>query len=283
MVTQSKQPTGNQLIVAWTLLLACAIAVGLSPNVAKLAFQSGSNPETVMVIRSVVALLIIGAYIMLTSGKFFIPFRLLALAQSRADASLLDSYEPERIAFARMLIDSTDKAFRVATSPSRLVGMFRQYVMPRILSRLLNTKIGSRAFFGVISQTRINYRNSPLSDNLAGKVRGGDRLPYVAGHLSDNFEPLKSLDWQVHVYGIAQPALTTVLARHGLAFHNFTWSKEAETVGLERDAIYLVRPDGHIALANEGKNVDLLERYISEWKIRPNKRVANVNRSSLAA
>ena len=39
--------------------------------------------------------------------------------------ALLDSYEAERIAFAHRLIATTDQAFKVATSPSRLVGFWR--------------------------------------------------------------------------------------------------------------------------------------------------------------
>ena len=58
---------------------------------------------------------------------------------------LLDSYEPERIAFARKLIDSTDRAFRIATSRSRIVGLWRRYLMPRRLRVLLATDGGSRA------------------------------------------------------------------------------------------------------------------------------------------
>ena len=56
--------------------------------------------------------------------------------------------------------------------------------------------------FRTVSQIRVNYRHSPLSEGAAGAVRGGDRLPWVAaGPSEDNFAPLTSLDWQVHVYG----------------------------------------------------------------------------------
>jgi 2-polyprenyl-6-methoxyphenol hydroxylase-like FAD-dependent oxidoreductase len=203
-------------------------------------------------------------------------WKLASVLQGRADARLLDSYEPERIAFARKLIDSTDQAFRVATSRSRLVGMFRRYLLPQIMARMLGTKLGSRIFFGVISQTGISYRKSPLSAGSVGRIQAGDRLPYVADHSSDNFEPLKSLDWQVHVYGMANNSVTSTAALHNLKVHNFAWSSTAEKAGLVANAAYLVRPDGHIALAVEGDDVSPLERYLAEWKIKVNPGASNL-------
>ena len=49
------------------------------------------------------------------------------------------------------------------------------------------TAVGSRAFFGMISQTRIQYRASADQRGKAGKIQGGDRLPYVAAGSGDNF------------------------------------------------------------------------------------------------
>jgi hypothetical protein len=34
--------------------------------------------------------------------------------------------------------------------------------------------------------------------------------------------------------------------------------------GLKRDALYLVRPDGYVAWADEGAAVDRLQRYLRE-------------------
>jgi 2-polyprenyl-6-methoxyphenol hydroxylase-like FAD-dependent oxidoreductase len=196
-------------------------------------------------------------------------WKLAAVVQGRADARLLDSYETERIAFARMLIESTDRAFKIATSPSRLVGLWRRYVMARMMSLLMSTKKGARTFFGVVSQTRINYRNSPVSVGEAGRIKAGDRLPYVVLASGDNFDWLTSLDWQVHVYGEANEAMSSAMARRGIALHAFPWSPAAEAAGFKRDAAYLVRPDGHIAMAEPDGEAAAVERYLDEWRIEP--------------
>lgn len=199
-------------------------------------------------------------------------WKLAAVVQGRADVSLLDSYEPERIAFARKLIESTDQAFRIATSRSRLVGLFRRYLMPKILNIALHTSVGSRAFFGVISQAAIQYRAGPISSGMAGKVSGGDRLPYVAGLNGaggDNFEPLRSLDWQVHVYGEISCDFRAMLAPSGIPIHAFAWTDAAGKAGLQRDAAYLVRPDGHVALASPVQEAAAFQRYLAGLAIRP--------------
>ncbi len=49
-------------------------------------------------------------------------WKLAAVLHGRANASLLDSYEPERIAFARRLVATTDQAFTGVTSPGRSPG-----------------------------------------------------------------------------------------------------------------------------------------------------------------
>ena len=45
-------------------------------------------------------------------------WKLADVVQGRAQAGLLDSYEPERIAFARRLVATTDRAFVAATGPA---------------------------------------------------------------------------------------------------------------------------------------------------------------------
>jgi 2-polyprenyl-6-methoxyphenol hydroxylase-like FAD-dependent oxidoreductase len=50
----------------------------------------------------------------------------------RADASLLDSYEPERIAFARRWVASTDRAFTGVTSDGAIARRIRLHVVPAV-------------------------------------------------------------------------------------------------------------------------------------------------------
>jgi drug/metabolite transporter (DMT)-like permease len=77
---QMEQPSRNQAATAILLLVISALAVGLMPILSKIAFQNGSNPETVMVIRSAVGAAIIGVYIVLVQARLGIPKRLFVVA-----------------------------------------------------------------------------------------------------------------------------------------------------------------------------------------------------------
>ena len=182
---------------------------------------------------------------------------------------MLDTYEPERIAFARRLVATTDRAFAAVTSDGWLSRRLRLNVVPLLLPLAFRFRITRRFMFRTVSQTAVNYRGSSISEGRAGAVHGGDRLPWVASALngSDNFAPLTSLDWQVHVYGDATREMQAVCKERSLPLHVFHWREECRRAGLQRDAIYLVRPDGYIGLAEEHDGAGALRSYLDEHRL----------------
>jgi 2-polyprenyl-6-methoxyphenol hydroxylase-like FAD-dependent oxidoreductase len=196
-------------------------------------------------------------------------WKLAAVLGGKASDSILDSYETERIACAKTLVSSTDRAFRALVQDNLVGEAMRGFVFPHLLPYLFEVSVVRRLQFRLVSQTRINYRNSPLSEGIAGNVHGGDRLPWVDVSEGGNFAPLKSLDWQIHIYGQAGDALRRAAFDSKLALHEFDWSEQADRAGLKRDAMYLVRPDGHVALADSTQDVGKLRRFVSRFKIAP--------------
>ena len=180
-------------------------------------------------------------------------WKLSAVIRQRADAALLDTYEPERIRFARRLVATTDQGFTGVTSESAAAQVFRMDLVPAILPPLFRLPITRRFFFRTVAQTGIKYRDSALSQGVAGRVHGGDRLPWVpaADGEHDNFAPLTSLDWQLHVYGDVPGGLDALCSSRALPLHLFRWSPAADNAGLKRDALYVIRPDGYVGLAAE--------------------------------
>src|SRR6202171_4678833 len=106
-------------------------------------------------------------------------WKLAAVLQGRADYRLLDTFETERIAFAQRLVATTDRAFQLVTSDGRLARFVRLHVVPRVLPILFAMKAMRRFMFRTVSQTAIDYRHSDLSVGIAGKIRGGDRVPWI--------------------------------------------------------------------------------------------------------
>ncbi|MDB5458277.1 MAG: FAD-dependent oxidoreductase [Caulobacteraceae bacterium] len=192
-------------------------------------------------------------------------WKLAAVLKGRGAASLLDSYEAERIGFARRLVATTDRAFMAATSPGPVAKRVRTVIAPRLAPRLLALSLVRRFAFRTVSQLVVNYRHGPLSAGAAGDVWGGDRLPWVQfASGGDNFEPLKSLDWQVHVYGAAPPGIQAVCQMRKLSLHVFDWRPDIRKAGLKKDAVYLVRPDGYLGLADPVGDPVRLTAYLDE-------------------
>jgi 2-polyprenyl-6-methoxyphenol hydroxylase-like FAD-dependent oxidoreductase len=191
-------------------------------------------------------------------------WKIAGVVHGRADASLLDSYEPERIAFARRLVATTDQVFTGVTSDGTIARQVRLNIVPAVAPALFSYRATRRFMFRTISQTAVNHRGSSLSEGAAGRVHGGDRLPWVkpSSNEADNFTPLTSLDWQVHVYGAAASELQTGCHDRSLPLHVFPWRGEMEHTGLQRDAAYLIRPDGYVALADPQGRATAITSYL---------------------
>jgi 2-polyprenyl-6-methoxyphenol hydroxylase-like FAD-dependent oxidoreductase len=198
-------------------------------------------------------------------------WKLAAALHGWANASVLGSYEPERIAFARRLVATTDRAFTGVTSSGAIARLVRLHLVPLLIPRLLALQRFRRLMFRTVSQTAVNYRGSSLSEGRAGAVHGGDRLPWVEagsnGVAKDNFAPLTSLDWQVHVYGDATPAMKPACDARKLPLHVFPWRPEMRQTGLRRNAVYLVRPDGYVALADPAGSAAAVTSYLDARKL----------------
>ena len=195
-------------------------------------------------------------------------WKLAAVVAGRAPNSLLNSYETERIGFARRLVATTDRAFSFATAEGRLADIARIRLAPAVIPAAFAFETVRRFAFRTVSQIMLNYRESSLSRGVAGKVHGGDRLPWAPVDGADNFASLTATDWQVHVYGSASPALTAWCARQNVPLHLFPWRSEYEAAGLARNALYLLRPDSYVALADATGAPDALDRYFADHGFR---------------
>ena len=183
-------------------------------------------------------------------------WKLADVLRGRAPAGLLDTYAPERMAFAQRLIATTDRGFTVATSPSARARVIRTRVLPRVLPVAVRIPRVRRLMFRTVSQIAINYRGQALSAGKVGAVEGGDRLPWVeldgASGRTDNYAVLDGREWQAHVYGTPAAGIAEACAQRGLSLHAFAWQDAMAKAGLTRSAVYLVRPDGYVALADDG-------------------------------
>lgn len=192
-------------------------------------------------------------------------WKLAAVVRGAAGERLLDSYEAERRPFARALVNTTDRFFRLFTAPHPLWQRLRGRLVPALVRRVAGARQARRGpaqparqraslvpatLFGLLSQTRVRYAVSPLSRGRAGRVRGGDRLPWVLLAGGSNFDALRRATPQVHVYGAPPPDLLAWCEQHpAFVLCEFPFTAACRAAGLQENAVYLVRPDGYVSLA----------------------------------
>jgi 2-polyprenyl-6-methoxyphenol hydroxylase-like FAD-dependent oxidoreductase len=190
-------------------------------------------------------------------------WKLADVLHGRASARLLDSYASERQAFARRLVATTDRLFTLATSEGHVADFIKAHLLPGFVSLAGSLDDVREFMFRTVSQTTLHYRGSPLSEGRAGDVQGGDRLPWIRSDGSDNYGPLERSGWQVHVYGAASKELAACCERHRLPLHVSAWTSAHQAAGFARDALYLLRPDTYVGLADPEGSASALERYLA--------------------
>jgi 2-polyprenyl-6-methoxyphenol hydroxylase-like FAD-dependent oxidoreductase len=191
-------------------------------------------------------------------------WKLAAVLAGRAPDTLLDSYETERIAFAKRLVATTDRVFTFVTADGRIADLMRTRLAPILVPKILGIDRVREFLFRTVSQITLNYRGSELSEGSAGDVHGGERLPWAPAGGIDNFAPLTAMEWQAHIYGTASGDVRDWCERHRIPLHVFDWQAAHGKAGLARDALYLLRPDTYVALAEPQPSSEALDRYCSE-------------------
>jgi 2-polyprenyl-6-methoxyphenol hydroxylase-like FAD-dependent oxidoreductase len=185
----------------------------------------------------------------------------LAAVLDGADPALLESYDVERRAFAKTLIATTDAAFQALTAPGWFARQIRLRIAPRVVDLLSKFEATGRLLFRAISQTRIAYRQSALSEGAAGGVRAGDRLPWLAQ--ADNYAALDGVHWRLQIYGHARPELCAAAKAQSIDASIFEIDAATTAAGFAPEAAYLIRPDGYVGLALPDQSVVRFEAYVA--------------------
>jgi 2-polyprenyl-6-methoxyphenol hydroxylase-like FAD-dependent oxidoreductase len=207
-------------------------------------------------------------------------WKLALVVKGQADTALLDTYEQERIPVAQRLLRTTDRAFQMLVSDSWLAGVLRTKVIARVAAFAMTREKVRKLAFRTISQTGIRYRNSPLSQNLAGlpeaAPRAGDRFPWLHLQFGDNgpvedlFRKLDDTRFNLLVIGQQAPKQAVdfgELVRTHVIPDTAANRSEFARMGITGPAFYLIRPDGHVGLAGARVEAATVSGYLSKHHV----------------
>ncbi|HSV01459.1 MAG TPA: FAD-dependent monooxygenase [Roseiarcus sp.] len=196
-------------------------------------------------------------------------WKLQAVLTGRAQDALLDTYEAERRAFALRLVQTTDRFFTIAAGEGQFAEIVRTRLMPLVLPQMVRFEAARDYIFRTISQITLNYRGKGLDEGHAGLIHGGDRLPWVKTRESDNYQALKRIGWQIHIYGKADAYVRRWAEGRRIPLEVYPWAEDMRPAGLRENAFYLIRPDTYVALALPAPSVDAVEHYLAKVRIDP--------------
>lgn len=194
-------------------------------------------------------------------------WKLSAVLKGKANSQLLDTYETERMAFAHSLEATTESFFKLLISKRLLHPFVLKYILPIAVLPILKSTFLKRTVYSLLSQTKIHYRKSILSSGHSGSIRGGDRLPWINIDEGDNYQYLTSVDWQLHIYGQATSEVRKCAELLSIPLHEFTWTKQMDSAGIKQNALFLIRPDGYIALASRHQDAQKIIHFVRRFQI----------------
>jgi hypothetical protein len=205
-------------------------------------------------------------------------WKLAYVVQGRAEARLLDTYGEERRPVAQRLLRTTDRMFQVIVADGWFGKLFRTRILARLAAFAMTRESVRKLAFRTISQIGIRYPRSALSQSLARNAEGGpaagDRFPWLRLRLRDN-GPVEDLfqrldDTRFHLLAVGQPAPAAETFGFGDQIQvceiaaDGANAQELARVGIAAPAFYLLRPDGHIALAGTHLEAQAVAGYLAD-------------------
>ncbi len=211
-------------------------------------------------------------------------WKLALVVKGAAKPELLDSYEAERMPFARAILNGSDQGFSLQVTNNPLAKGPKLFAVP-LLFRLVSSVPQLRRWaFWFISQLWTEYRESPAVGQpgpVKNGPKAGDRAPYgffEAGAESGRsiFDSLRGTDHHLLLFEGEKPnperlaatgeEIRGLLDRYEAPGHVHqieTGNKSLhKSYGAKAPSLLLVRPDGHVAYRGEAADIVGLKMYL---------------------
>ena len=201
-----------------------------------------------------------------------IAWKLAMVLSGKANDHLLETYNEERLPFAKWLLRFTDRGFRVMTSDNALVRWLRLNILMNIAGFIATNKRLQTRAFRIVSQLWYNYGGMSLSESKVGRRLGftaGDRLPFFPD------DP----DFQnrfngpcFHLLYIGENGLDPSLRRNFERMFPFPTSiveekltQRWQKLGIRKELFVLVRPDNYVGYVSDTLDPQHFSAYVSKF------------------
>jgi len=197
-------------------------------------------------------------------------WKLALVLRSKANESLLDTYNAERLENAKHLLETTDRAFTFGTHDDFLTAFIRTHIFPFVAQYALRFDLVKQTLFPLVSQIGINYRHSALSQHEGDenfKIKAGDRMPYFMIDGKSVFAFLREPKFYFLVFSNDEINFDALLGEdkkdgRWINYQSFLLvPRVSEIFGSGKVFCLLLRPDNHSAFISERISSDVLKSY----------------------
>ena len=198
-------------------------------------------------------------------------WKLSFVLKGMAKPALLDTYNEERLPFAKWLMSFTDRGFKIMTSDQWFIGFLRKYLAIVVFSTIMKVKWTRVRAFITVSQIWYSYSGMSIAQSRTTqklKFKAGDRLPYVMaeGTRRSIYHLFTQPEFHLLCIGVhTTPDLSMVGIPVTIVHQPLSgsWIK----LGVRREIYILVRPDNYIAFITDTMNQDVMVKFLSEYFI----------------
>lgn len=190
-------------------------------------------------------------------------WKLAMAVNGNADATLLDTYNEERLRNAHHLLRTTDRLFELGASDEWFISFVRTHIFPHVLGFALSLDAVKNAIFPLVSQIGINYADSSLSETKGSfSVKAGDRMPWFAIDGASIYDLLRTPKFHLLAFGDMDPAIderfSSILDSQQLAIG----PEVSKAFGTDGPFVVLLRPDNYIGLISNDLNAGVVNEYL---------------------
>jgi 2-polyprenyl-6-methoxyphenol hydroxylase-like FAD-dependent oxidoreductase len=204
-----------------------------------------------------------------------ITWKLAFVLKKQAKSDLLNTYNEERLPFAKWLMKFTDRMFNIMTSDNWFIAKFRMHVVLNIIATIFSFRKIRPIMFRTVSQIWYSYKGKSLSLSTSKQkllFHAGDRLPYISDvHLTTPFYELFT-EPSFHLLHISNVGLEKELIekiqktfRFPIKIIEYDLTESWQKLGVTEALFVLVRPDNYIAYLFDSFRELEVENYLNKY------------------
>ncbi|MBW4551597.1 MAG: FAD-dependent monooxygenase [Aphanocapsa sp. GSE-SYN-MK-11-07L] len=201
-------------------------------------------------------------------------WKLALVLNHKADETILETYNQERLQNAKHLLQTTDRMFQVAAGSNWLLAFFRMTVLPLVAPYVFRLNPVKHLLFPLISQIGINYRHSSLSQPVGDgpfKIKAGDRMPYFQVEGESIYDKLHQPKFHLLIFSTTPSdvqLLKLELEDQDPQLVDFSIipidPQVAAVFNTNQAFTLLLRPDNYIAVISTDPSLNWVKRYLQE-------------------